>query len=115
MPVALPAPAAAGSPASQEEMLEEEHPTLAEDGLNVDHDGLVVQAAAQLEEELGEGDDAEDLPAGYVRGHQPCANDTCKFRAWICRSCITSAAFKAERAASALSRCGMVIHTSKSS
>ena len=70
-PVALPAPAAAGSPALQEEMPEEEHPTLAEDGLNVDHDGLVVQAAAQLEEELGDEDDAENLPAGYPADVSP--------------------------------------------
>ena len=63
-PVALPAPAAAGNPALQEEMPEKEYPMLAEDGLNVDHDGLVVQATAQLEEELGEEDAAEDLPAG---------------------------------------------------
>ena len=70
-PVALPAPAAAGNPALQDEMPEEERPTLAEDGLKVDHDGLVVQAAAQLEEELGEDDDAEDLPAGYPADVSP--------------------------------------------
>ena len=44
---------------------------MAEDGLNVDHDGLVVQAAAQLEEELGDEDDAENLPAGYPADVSP--------------------------------------------
>ena len=61
-PVALPAPAAAGPTALASEPPEEEHPTLAEDGQNVDQDGLVVQAAAQLEDLLG--DQAEDFPAG---------------------------------------------------
>ena len=61
-PVALPAPAAAGPTALASEPPEKEHPTLAEDGQNVDQDGLVVQAAAQLEDLLG--DQAEDFPAG---------------------------------------------------
>ena len=43
-------------------MREEKHPTLAENGFNVLHDGLVVQAAAQLEDDEK---DAEDAPAGY--------------------------------------------------
>eukprot|EP00435_Cladocopium_sp_Y103_P032237 s2092_g8.t1 len=60
-PIAFPAPAASGSP-EREEAADREHPTLAEDGHNVDHDALVVQAAAQLEEELGEIQDAEDFP-----------------------------------------------------
>lgn len=61
-PVALPAPAAAGPTALASEPPEKEHPTLAEDGQNVNQDGLVVQAAAQLEDLLG--DQAEDFPAG---------------------------------------------------
>ena len=57
-PVALPAPAAAGPTALASEPPEKE----AEDGQNVDQDGLVVQAAAHLEDLLG--DQAEDFPAG---------------------------------------------------
>ena len=39
-PVALPAPAAAGPTALASEPPEKEHPTLAEDGQNVNQDGL---------------------------------------------------------------------------
>ena len=60
-PIAFPAPAASGSP-EREEAADREHPTLAVDGHNVDHDALVVQAAAQLEEELEPMQDAEEFP-----------------------------------------------------
>ena len=60
-PIAFPAPAASGSP-EREGAADREHPTLAVDGHNVDHDALVVQAAAQLEEELEPMQDAEEFP-----------------------------------------------------
>ena len=63
LPIAL--PPAAGTTATDAEALEdeekEEHPTLAEDGQNVDIDGLTVEAAAQLEEVVGP--DEDELPA----------------------------------------------------
>ena len=66
-PVALPAPAAAGPTALASEPPEEEHPTLAEDGQNVDQDGLVVQAAAHLKTYLAT---SRGLPIGYPRGRR---------------------------------------------
>ena len=61
-PVALPAPAAAGPTALASGTPGGRTSDTGEDGQNVDQDGLVVQAAAQLEDLLG--DQAEDFPAG---------------------------------------------------
>lgn len=68
VPRPLPAGGAAGGPAQGDEIPVEgeeadAHPTLAEDGQNLDLDGLTVEAAAQLEEVLGP-DEEDGLPAG---------------------------------------------------
>ena len=63
LPIALPPAAGTTAPDAEarEDEEKEEHPTLAEDGQNVDIDGLTVEAAAQLEEVVGP--DEDELPA----------------------------------------------------
>ena len=95
-PIAFPAPAASGSPEREEA---------------VDHDALVVQAAAQLEEELEPMQDAEEFPdlAGGPADVSPVPTSGIR----DCRS--SAARARAERVSTALSGSGMVLKLAKSS
>ena len=82
--IAFRAPATSGNP-EREEAEDREYPTLGVDRHNVDHDALVVQAAAQLEEELEPMQDAEEFPdPGWPRRRQSCSNNASGIRG--CRS-----------------------------
>ena len=103
-PIAFPAPPASGSP-EREEAEDREYPPLAA-GHNVDHDALVVQAAAQLEEELEPMQDAEEFPDRQSR-----SNNASGIRG--CRS--SAARAGVERVSTTLSGSGMVFKLAESS